>query len=67
MDIIKILDSESPKQIASHINNGEISLTEANNLLVDSVKGITDSDKEEIELYFKRAKKLDDSIVYLDC
>ena len=67
MDIIKILDSESPKQIASHINRGEISLTEANNLLVDSIKGITDSDKEEIELYFKRAKKLDDSIVYLDC
>lgn len=67
MDIIKILDSESPKQIASHINNGEITLTEMNERLVDSVKGITDNDKEEIELYFKRAKKLDASISYLDC
>ena len=67
MDFIKILDSESPKQIASHINRGEISLTEANNLLVDSVKGITDKDKREIALYLKRAEKLDASIVYLDC
>ena len=66
MDIIKILDSESPKQIASHVNKGEISLTEMNDQLVDSVKGISEDDKESIALYLKRAKKLDASIVYLE-
>ena len=66
MDIIKILDSESPKQIASHVNKGEISLTEMNDQLVDSVRGISEDDKESIALYLKRAKKLDASIVYLE-
>lgn len=66
MDIIKILDSESPREIASHVNKGEISLTEMNDQLVDSVRGISEDDKESIALYLKRAKKLDASIVYLE-
>ena len=66
MDIIKIIDSENARGIASHINKGEFTLTEANNVLVDSVKGITEDDKESIALYLKRAKKLDASIVYLE-
>ena len=66
MDIIHIIDSESAKGIAAHINDGEFSLTEANDVLVDSVRGITDTDKEAISLFFKRTKKLDASIVYLD-
>ena len=66
MDIIHIIDGETAKGIAGHINAGEFTLTEANNVLVDSIKGIADTDKEAISLFFKRTKKLDASIVYLD-
>ena len=66
MDIIHIIDTETAKGIAAHINAGEFSLTEANDSLVNSIKGITDADKEAISLFFKRTKKLDTSIVYLD-
>ena len=66
INIIKILDTEGARQIASHINRGEFSLTEANNALADSVKGISDDDHKAISAFFKRAEKLDDCIVYLD-
>ena len=65
-NVIDIIDNETARGIASHINAGEFTLTEANNVLVDSVRGITEKDKEAIALYLKRVKKLDASIVYLD-
>ena len=65
MDIIKILDSESPREIASHVNKGEISLTEMNDRLVDSVIGVTDKDLDAISLFFKREDKVEATQQYL--
>lgn len=66
-NIIALLDKESPKQIAKHINEGEFTYTELNDALVDSVKGVTNDDHAAISLFFKREKKVDDCLSYLDC
>lgn len=65
-NIIKFLDEESPREIAGRINNGEFTLSELNDSLADSVKGITDEDTDKISLFFKRERKLDKCITYLE-
>lgn len=63
--IIKIIDSENPRDIASHINNGEFTYTELNDALVDSVIGVTDKDLDAISLFFKRECKVEETQQYL--
>ena len=65
-NIIRFLDEESPREIAGRINNGEFTLSELNDSLADSVKGITDEDTDNISLFFKRERKLDKCITYLE-
>ena len=65
-EIMTIIDQNTPNAIAGFINRGELTLTELNDALVESVKGVTDNDKSEIALFLKREKKVDDCISYLD-
>ena len=65
-NIIKIIDNETAKQIASHINKGEFSWSELNSALIDSIEGVTEKDAEKISLFFKREKKVDEVQSFLD-
>ena len=65
-NIIEYLDRESPKQIAKRINIGEFTLSELNDSLVETLKGVTNEDHASVNKYLKRAEKLDSCIVYLD-
>ena len=65
-EIMTTIDQNTPNAIADFINRGELTLTELNDALVESVKGVTDNDKSEIALFLKREKKVDDCIGYLD-
>ena len=65
-NIIEYLDRESPRQIAKRINIGEFTLSELNDSLADTLKGVTDEDTDKISLFFKRESKLDKCITYLE-
>ena len=65
-NIINLLDTENAKKIASRINRGEFTLSELNDSLVETLKGVTNEDRASVNKYLKRAEKLDDCIVYLD-
>ena len=65
-NIIELLDTENAKKIASRINRGEFTLSELNDSLVETLKGVNDEDHVSVNKYLKRAEKLDSCIVYLD-